>query len=66
MPTWRPVAVDGADLPAIQRNERPAWLLTGPGQTADFEFTPASPGDLRLEVKTYVSGWIIPVTVQVR
>lgn len=63
---WRPIAVDGADLPVSQRKLRPAWLLTGPGQTADFEFTPTSPGDLRLEIKTYVSGWIIPVSLRVR
>ena len=64
--TWRPVAKDGADLPASQRGPRPAYLLTGPGETADFEFTPAAPGDLRLEVKTQLPGWIIPVMVQVR
>ncbi len=66
MATWRPVAVDGADLPMSQRVERPAWLLTGPGQTADFEITPAAAGDLRLEVKTYLAGWIIPVYLRVR
>ena len=64
--TWRPVAKDGADLPASQRRERPAFLLTGPGQTADFEFTPTAPGTLRLEVKTQLPGWIIPIEVRVR
>ncbi len=69
--TWRPVAKDGADLPASQRVERAAYLLTGPGETADFEFTPATRGELRLEVKTQVSGagvpgWIIPIRVLVR
>ncbi len=64
--TWRPVAKDGADLPASQRRPRPAYLLTGPGETADFEFTPGAPGDLRLEVKTQLPGWIIPVVVRVR
>lgn len=68
---WRAVAKDGADLPAVQRVTRPAYLLTGPGETADFEFTPAAPGELRLEVKTQISGagvpgWIIPVRVRVR
>jgi FtsP/CotA-like multicopper oxidase with cupredoxin domain len=63
---WRPVAKDGADLPASQRTPRPAWLLTGPGETADFEFTPLVRGDLRLEVKTLLPGWIVPVTVRVR
>jgi FtsP/CotA-like multicopper oxidase with cupredoxin domain len=63
---WRPVAKDGADLLPAQRRERPAWLLTGPGETADFEFTPATPGKLRLEVKTQLSGWIIPIEIRVR
>jgi len=63
---WRPVAKDGADLPPAQRRPRPAWLLTGPGETADFEFTPRTRGDLRLEVKTLLPGWILPVVVRVR
>jgi manganese oxidase len=63
---WRPVAKDGADLPPSQRGPRPAWLLTGPGETADFEFTPRARGDLRLEVKTLLPGWILPVVVRVR
>ncbi|HET7470063.1 MAG TPA: hypothetical protein VFJ81_10330, partial [Gemmatimonadales bacterium] len=60
------VAKDGADLPLSQRGARPAWLLTGPGETADFEYTPRARGDLRLEVKTLLPGWIIPVLVRVR
>jgi FtsP/CotA-like multicopper oxidase with cupredoxin domain len=63
---WRPVAKDGADLPQSQRTARPAWWLTGPGETADFEYTPRAKGDLRLEVKTRLSGWIVPVAVRVR
>lgn len=63
---WRPVAKDGADLPPAQRRSRPAYLLTGPGETADFEFSPTAPGALRLEVKTQLPGWIIPITVRVR
>ncbi|HEX2723477.1 MAG TPA: multicopper oxidase domain-containing protein, partial [Gemmatimonadaceae bacterium] len=60
---WKPIAKDGADLPANQRKSRSAYLLTGPGETADFEFTPAAPGDMRLQVKTRLPGWIIPVDV---
>ena len=63
---WRPIAKDGADLPMSQRRDRAAYLLTGPGETADFEFTPAAPGELRLEVKTQLPGWIIPIRVRVR
>jgi len=35
----------------------------GPGQTADFEFTPSQPGVWRLEVKSVETGWYIPLTV---
>ena len=66
MAHWRPVAKDGADLPRSQQVLRPAWWLTGPGETADFEYTPRTRGELRLEVKTRLSGWIVPVAVRVR
>jgi manganese oxidase len=64
--TWLPVAKDGADLPASQRMMRSAYLLTGPGETADFEYTPVEAGSLRLTVKTRLSGWVIPVSIEVR
>jgi FtsP/CotA-like multicopper oxidase with cupredoxin domain len=63
---WKPLAIDGADLPLSQQTPRNADYLTGPGMTADFEFTPPSPGNYRLEIKTVVAGWIIPVTIHVR
>lgn len=63
--TWRPVAKDGADLPESQRTPRAAFLLTGPGETADFEFTPAEPGNLILDVRTRLSGWNVPVLLRV-
>jgi hypothetical protein len=63
---WKPIAVDGADVPESQRTNRPATLITGPGMTADFQFTPTSPGVLRLEIKTAISGWIIPIELRVR
>jgi FtsP/CotA-like multicopper oxidase with cupredoxin domain len=65
MMSWRPVAKDGADIPPDLRRLRPAYLLTGPGETADFEFTPRRRGDLRFEVKTLLPGWIIPITIHV-
>jgi FtsP/CotA-like multicopper oxidase with cupredoxin domain len=63
---WKPVAKDGADLPLSQRTVRAAYLLTGPGETADFEYMPTEPGPMRLTVKTRVSGWIVPVNIMVR
>lgn len=63
---WRSVAKDGADLPPAQRRLRPSHLITGTGETADFEFTPTTPGALRLEVKTQLPGWIIPIELRAR
>ncbi len=47
---WRPIAKDGADLPAGQREPRPAQLTIGVGETYDFEFRPDRAGELALEV----------------
>jgi len=60
---WRAIAKDGADLPSAIATLRPAHVEMGPGQTADFEFTPMQPGVWRLEVKSVESGWYIPLTV---
>jgi manganese oxidase len=62
---WRPVAKDGADLPESQRALRSAYLLTGPGETADFEFTPARAESLRLRVRTRNRGWHSYVNIRV-
>ncbi len=45
---WRLLAKDGADLPPWQATARPAELTSMPGETFDFEFTPASAGELTL------------------
>jgi hypothetical protein len=60
---WRAVAKDGADLPPAQATMRAAHLEMGPGETADFEFQPLTPGTWRLEVKTVEPGWYIPLEV---
>jgi FtsP/CotA-like multicopper oxidase with cupredoxin domain len=48
--SWTPIAVDGADLPQGLRTARPAQLDMGPGETADFSYTPTRPGAMQLEV----------------
>jgi len=48
---WIPVAKDGAQLPPAARTPRPAHQLVTIGETWDFEYTPASAGTLRLEVR---------------
>jgi len=48
--TWRAVAKDGFTLPQQQATVRPSSARVASGETADFEFTPDAPGDLKLEV----------------
>ena len=64
---WTPLARDGADLPPALRVAKPAVLTMGPGETADFTYVPARPGDMRLEV--WIEGGqrlVLPVRVQAR
>ena len=60
---WRPIAKDGADLPAAMRMSRAAHVEMGPGQTADFTFTPTRPGTWRMEIRSVETGWFIPLEV---
>ncbi len=46
---WRAVAKDGATLPASQATNRPATLLSDPGEIYDFDFTPAKAGEMTLK-----------------
>jgi FtsP/CotA-like multicopper oxidase with cupredoxin domain len=48
---WRPMAKDGADLPAEARSPRLAEQIVTMGETYDFEFVPERKGSLRLEVR---------------
>jgi hypothetical protein len=47
---WRAVAKDGFTLPTAQATLRPSRAQVSSGETADFELTPGSQGELRLEV----------------
>ncbi|HUR95288.1 MAG TPA: hypothetical protein VMY76_11930, partial [Gemmatimonadales bacterium] len=49
----------------ISRSSCSLAIRPSPWETADFEFTPRARGDLRLEVKTLLPGWIIPVVLRV-
>jgi FtsP/CotA-like multicopper oxidase with cupredoxin domain len=62
-PSARMIAKDGADL--AEPVDGPLNLLTGPGETADFEFTPEA-GTYRLEFKQQLSGFIIPLEIRAR
>jgi manganese oxidase len=48
--SWVSLAHDGADLPPALRIESPARIRTGTGETYDFVWTPAEPGDSELLV----------------
>ena len=61
---WQPVAKDGADLPATQTAVRPATVLMGPGETADFLFKPTRAGAMKLDVVTQIDGWRITVPLR--
>jgi manganese oxidase len=50
--TWRPLAKDGADLPAARRVVRPARQALSIGETMDVEFFPTAAGEYLLEVRT--------------
>jgi manganese oxidase len=45
---WKPLAVDGADLPAALRLREPAVGMVTIGQTRDFLFEPRVPGEYKL------------------
>jgi FtsP/CotA-like multicopper oxidase with cupredoxin domain len=64
--TWRPVAKDGADLPPALSVPRSARLLTGPGETADFELAFPQPDTLALSVSAPFTTKPWTVTIPVR
>jgi FtsP/CotA-like multicopper oxidase with cupredoxin domain len=64
--TWRAVAKDGADLPAELATTRPSAVQFGNGETYDFEFVPAAPGELRIEVLAAVGTLLATVPIHVR
>ncbi len=63
---WRAVAKDGADLPVSQAVVTTTPLVTGPGETADFEYRPTVAGDLVLDVDSPFASWRMEVPVTVR
>jgi len=48
--SWRAVAKDGYPLPASQAMTRAAVLVFDPGEIYDFEYTPATTGELVLKI----------------
>ena len=65
---WRAVAKDGAELPPTLATERQAMLMTGPGETADFEITPAGAGALALRIAAPFADtpWSVTLPLHIR
>ena len=63
---WRPVAKDAIELPDAERTLRRARQEITMGETHDFEFTPSSRGELRIEVRVQVPRPRLMVRVPIR
>jgi FtsP/CotA-like multicopper oxidase with cupredoxin domain len=63
--TWRPLAKDGADLPAARRVIRPARQPLAIGETMDVEFLSSRPGVYVLEARTALGALlgVLPIRV---
>jgi hypothetical protein len=64
--TWRPMAKDGATLPAQQTAVRPARQLVSVGETHDFEIQPAREQPLWLEVRRGNGEWVLQAPIRAR
>jgi hypothetical protein len=63
---WRPVAKDGAELPASQQTSRPALRQqVGVGETYDFVIDPPRSGQTWIEVRRAGGEWVQQVPVRV-
>jgi FtsP/CotA-like multicopper oxidase with cupredoxin domain len=63
--SWSPIARDGADLPSGLRGARNATVEMGPGETADFTFTPTRETHLKLEVWMWPTGQRVELPIVV-
>ena len=64
--TWKPLAKDGATLPAGQTAPRPARQLVAVGETYDFEFQPPRSQQLWLEVRRGNGEWVLQAPIKLR
>jgi FtsP/CotA-like multicopper oxidase with cupredoxin domain len=64
--TWKPLAKDGATVPAGQTASRPARQLVSVGETYDFEFQPPRSQQLWLEVRRATGEWVFQAPIKLR
>jgi FtsP/CotA-like multicopper oxidase with cupredoxin domain len=62
---WRPLAKDGADIPAADRSPRKGTQTLSIGETMDVEFFPTRPGEYRLEAKSTLGTVLGTVPIRV-
>jgi FtsP/CotA-like multicopper oxidase with cupredoxin domain len=63
--SWRAVAKDGRELPTADQVVSRSWLLAGPGETMDYEFTPTTPGMLWFDISQRQGIWRSGVWISV-
>ena len=64
--TWKPLAKDGATLPAGQTAPRPARQRVTVGETYDFEIQPSRSQQLWLEVRRGSGEWVLQAPITIR
>jgi FtsP/CotA-like multicopper oxidase with cupredoxin domain len=64
--TWKPLAKDGATLPAGQTTPRSARQLVTVGETYDFEIQPSRSQVLWLEVRRGNGEWVLQAPIKLR
>ena len=64
--TWHGIAKDGMDLPPDQSVTGPSEIQMGNGETYDFEFSPTTPGDVRLDITNALGDLLTTMPVHVR
>ena len=63
---WKPLARDGAELPAALRVSCPARYVVTVGQTYDVEIAPSGPRLLFLEVRRPNGRWVAQLPLDIR
>jgi hypothetical protein len=64
--TWKPLAKDGATLPAGQTALQPARQRVSVGETYDFEIQPSRSQQLWLEVRHANGEWVLQAPIKLR
>ena len=63
---WKPLAKDGAMLPAQQTAPRPARQVVAVGEAYDFAVQPSRSQPLWLELRRPDGGWLVQAPISAR